>query len=109
MSRKRKPLLDTPFLDEQERDVVSAIEAAFEKSPVSPPAEDRREFLADVARRTMNPPKKAITTRLAQDDLAKLKARALALGIPYQTLLASIVHRYVDGTLVDADQRDTGA
>jgi len=49
----------------------------------------------------MNPPKKPITTRLPEHDLARLKARALELGIPYQTLLASIVHRYLEGTLVE--------
>ena len=46
-------------------------------------------------------PKKPITTRLSVHDLSKLKVRAMQLGIPYQTLLASIVHQYVEGRLVE--------
>ncbi len=30
-----------------------------------------------------------------------LKAKALELGVPFQTLLASIVHQYVEGDLVE--------
>ena len=57
--------------------------------------------LEAAARATINPPKKPITTRLSVHDLSKLKVRAMQLGIPYQTLLASIVHQYVEGRLVE--------
>lgn len=109
MSGKKVPVLDAPFLDAEEKEELGTFEAAVDDMNLPEPDAARRAHLESAARRTMNPPKKAITTRLAVDDLARLKARALALGIPYQTLLASIVHRYVDGTLVDADQRDSGA
>jgi len=51
----------------------------------------------------MNPPKKQISTRLAERDLVRLKAKALEQGMPYQSLLASIVHRYVEGGLVEKE------
>jgi len=39
--------------------------------------------------------------RLDGDLLADIKTEAERLGIPYQTLLGSILHRYASGELVD--------
>ena len=63
----------------------------------------RQAELQAAARATMNPVKKQISTRLAERDLVRLKAKALEQGMPYQSLLASIVHRYVEGSLVEKD------
>lgn len=41
-----------------------------------------------------------VNFRLNKNDLDKLKSRALVDGIPYQTLLNSIVHKFLNGTLV---------
>ena len=62
---------------------------------------DRKKLLEASARATLNPARKPITTRLPEHDLSRLKARAAAQGVPYQTLLASIVHRWLEGTLVE--------
>lgn len=40
-----------------------------------------------------------INIRLSTKDLRGLQKRALAEGIPYQTLIASILHKYVEGRL----------
>jgi len=42
-----------------------------------------------------------INIRLSSRDLRGLQKRALAEGIPYQTLIASILHKYVEGRLRD--------
>jgi predicted DNA binding CopG/RHH family protein len=39
--------------------------------------------------------------RIAKKDLAALKVRALEEGIPYQTLVSSILHKYLSGRLVE--------
>ena len=44
--------------------------------------------------------RKQVNFRINQNDLEKLKSRALIDGIPYQTLLNSIVHKFLNGTLV---------
>ena len=44
--------------------------------------------------------KKQVNFRINQNDLDRLKSRALVDGIPYQTLLNSIVHKFLNGTLV---------
>jgi predicted DNA binding CopG/RHH family protein len=42
-----------------------------------------------------------INIRISSKDLEALQSRALREGIPYQTLVASILHKYVSGHLTD--------
>ncbi len=42
-----------------------------------------------------------INIRVSSRDVELLKSRALEEGIPYQTLVSSILHKYVTGRLVD--------
>jgi len=42
-----------------------------------------------------------INIRLSSRDLRSLQARALREGISYQTLVSSVLHKFVDGQLVD--------
>lgn len=43
--------------------------------------------------------RKPINLRLLENDLERIKAEAIKEGIPYQTLISSIIHRYVSGNL----------
>ena len=40
-----------------------------------------------------------INIRLSSGDLQAIRTRALQDGIPYQTLISSVLHKYVSGTL----------
>lgn len=42
--------------------------------------------------------------RLSQKDLEALQTLAVEEGIPYQTLIASILHKYVAGSFVERDR-----
>lgn len=42
-----------------------------------------------------------VNIRLSSMDLAGIQARALQEGIPYQTLITSILHKYLNGRLVE--------
>lgn len=42
-----------------------------------------------------------VNIRISSKDLEGIQKRALEEGIPYQTLIASILHKYVSGRLVD--------
>ena len=44
--------------------------------------------------------------RLDGFTLADLKTEAMRLGIPYQTLISSILHRYIRGDLIDRKSID---
>ena len=39
---------------------------------------------------------KNINIRLSEKDLAKIKSKAVVRGLPYQTLLSSLIHQYAD-------------
>jgi predicted DNA binding CopG/RHH family protein len=54
------------------------------------------EQALDKARKTKN-----INIRINEHDLAVLKSKAASEGIPYQTLISSILHKFVSDRLVD--------
>lgn len=45
--------------------------------------------------------KKSISLRLRTYDLEKLKERARQEGMPYQTLLSSLIHKFITDQLID--------
>jgi predicted DNA binding CopG/RHH family protein len=95
MTRPKHRGFDAPFLDEEERALIEPIERAGLK-----PDKSQAEALAEwrsVVKNTLR--KKAITVRVQERDIAKLKARAMQKGMPYQTLIASILHQYAEGDL----------
>ncbi len=47
-----------------------------------------------------------LNIRLSSKDLEAIQKRALAEGLPYQTLIASLLHKYATGRLVEVS-RDT--
>ena len=54
----------------------------------------KREAIA-AAKNTLTKAKN-INIRLSEKDIQKAKAKAAESGIPYQTLLSSIIHRFVN-------------
>lgn len=55
----------------------------------------RREELRAMARATMNEEREKISLRIPKSDLQRLKSRAMQEGVPYQTLINSLIHKYV--------------
>jgi len=47
---------------------------------------------------------KRINIRISQRDLEYVQRKALEEGIPYQTLIASLIHRYISGKLIEKDK-----
>lgn len=48
-----------------------------------------------------------VNIRISSQDLEGLQARAAEEGIPYQTLMASVLHKFVSGRLVEPSRRVT--
>ena len=48
-----------------------------------------------------NSGKKTITIRLNVNDLERIRVMAASEGMPYQTLISSILHKYINNRLVD--------
>ncbi|MBP7845398.1 MAG: hypothetical protein KA116_11360 [Proteobacteria bacterium] len=49
-----------------------------------------------------NAAKVPVSLRIDGSDLADLKTEADRLGVPYQTLIGSVLHRFVIGDLIDS-------
>ena len=60
----------------------------------------------DPAKSNKDATKIPVTLRLDGSDLGDVRVEAERLGIPYQTLIGSIIHRYVTGELVDRRSPD---
>jgi predicted DNA binding CopG/RHH family protein len=52
----------------------------------------------DYARATFRKDKR-VNIRISEKDLTKIQKRALQEGLPYQTLISSILHKFVTGQL----------
>ena len=60
-----------------------------------------KRSLEATARKTLRKHKR-INIRISSQDLEKLQKRAVLEGVPYQTLIASTLHKFVTGKLKDA-------
>lgn len=47
---------------------------------------------------------KRINIRISQKDLESIQRKALEEGLPYQTLISSLIHKYINGKLVEKDK-----
>ena len=54
-----------------------------------------KEHFRQIARNTLNKANN-INIRLAERDLSKLKRKAAEEGMPYQTLVSSVLHRFAN-------------
>ena len=72
----------------------------METSPKSIPNVEDEIFKITNIFRENREKRKQINFRLLESDLERLKSKALIDGISYQTLLSSIVHKFLNGTLV---------
>ena len=84
-------------LNKEEQELVDAFEADEFKSDLN---EKRRTQLAKLAETTIKKDKR-INIRISSRDLEALQRRALEEGLPYQSLVSSVLHKYVSGGLKD--------
>ncbi len=66
---------------------------------LSAPSETEIHEIREAARSTFKKDKR-ITIRLYDHDYIGIQKKAMEMGIPYQTLISGIIHRYVEGELV---------
>ena len=87
-----------------EDDILESFESGEWKSV--PNLEDEIARYASSAAETLTKDKR-INIRLSSRDLEDIQMRAAEEGMPYQTLIASIVHKYASGRLIETASRPT--
>jgi predicted DNA binding CopG/RHH family protein len=80
----------------EEKDLLESIERDEWKS-----AKNKKALMNELKETATNTMLKdqRMNIRIGKRDLEGIKAKALEEGIPYQTLVASIIHKYVNGKL----------
>jgi len=92
-------------LDRDEARLLAAVERGDWKRPGTV-AKDMARLQA-AARATMRKDKR-VNIRITARDLTHLQRAAVEEGIPYQTFISSILHKYISGRLIER-QRPTSA
>ena len=91
-------------LDAYELEVLKAFEKGKLKSVAT---KSELEKLKAAARATAIKDRR-VNIRLSSIDLGDIQVKALEEGVPYQTLIASVLHKYVTGRFLERSQRITG-
>ena len=86
-----------PNLDKEEQGILDAFDAGEFKSVMTPALKKAAQAAAE---ETLKKDKR-INIRISGRDLVALQRRAVKEGVPYQTLVSSILHKYVSGGLQD--------
>ena len=87
-------------LDKDEKELLTAFEKGKLKS-TSPPRAKLAKFKAAASATFIKD--RRINIRLSTPDLMDIQARALEEGIPYQTFIASVLHKYASGRLYERE------
>ena len=85
-------------LDKEEKALSQSVERGEWKSVAD--LEDEIKKSKEYAKATFIKNQR-MNIRIAERDLKALKVRALEEGIPYQTLVSSIIHKYLSGVLIE--------
>lgn len=83
-------------IDKEERELMESIEHD-EWRPVENIKQEKEKAIA-AARNTLKKDKR-INLRLTQKDYHQIQIKAIEEGIPYQTLISSVIHKYLNGSL----------
>jgi predicted DNA binding CopG/RHH family protein len=83
-------------LDREEKELLRSVERGEWKT--IPDFEKEKERYRRLAMATLRKNKR-INIRIAERDLLLLQERALEEGLPYQSLISSVLHKYISGRL----------
>ena len=86
-------------LDKEEQEILDAIERG--RWELVRPKKPELAHYAQIAKNTLQKTER-MNIRISKGDLNKIKAKAAEQGIPYQTLVSSLIHKYVSGRRIVA-------
>ena len=86
-------------LDPKEKEIADSVERGEWRSIRGLKGERKRygRYAAETFRKD-----RRVNIRISSKDLEAIQKRALEEGLPYQTLISSLLHKYVSGRLREA-------
>jgi predicted DNA binding CopG/RHH family protein len=85
-------------MNQDEKEIIKAYKKG--EPTLHRPSEDLLKQLAQAGQNTFKKDKR-INIRLSGHDLSGIQRKALKKGIPYQALIAGLIHQYVEGDLLE--------
>jgi len=83
--------------EKEEKYILDALKNR--KMRLSTPSRKEIEAIKATADNTFTKDRR-ITIRLYDHDFKGIQKKAMEMGIPYQTLISGIIHRYIEGELI---------
>lgn len=93
----------TVYLDKEEKELAESLEKDEWISDLDKKEKNQYEAYA---RYSLNKQKR-INIRMSERDLKKIRAKAIEEGIPYQSLISMLIHKFNEGKLTISMNRPT--
>jgi predicted DNA binding CopG/RHH family protein len=90
---------DTEFLDEEEKTLINSIENGDGWITV-PHFDEWKKLMMETAENTIEQ-NQLLYLHLPRQDLDGIKLKSIEQGVSYQSLVTSIIHKYLSGKLVE--------
>ena len=84
-------------LDSEEQSILDSYENEEWVSTLTP---ERKNEIELTAKNTFKKTKR-VNIRMSERDFERIQVKALEESIPYQTLIGSLIHKYLDGRIVE--------
>ena len=92
------------YIDDEEKELIESIEATpvEDLKPASP---DYKKKMHRAAQEHVRSEQTKMNIRINRTDLDRIKERAAREGLKYQSLVKSVLHKYITGQLTEPDKR----
>ena len=92
------------YLDAEEEELIESIETTPIED-LKPAFPNYKQEIRRAAQQRIRSEQTKMNIRIGRADLERIKERAAREGLKYQSLVKSVLHKYVTGQLVEADKR----
>jgi len=93
----------TAYLDKEEKELAESLE---KEEWISDLEKREKKQYETYARYSLNKQKR-INIRMSERDLKKIRTKAIEEGIPYQSLISMLIHKFNEGKLTISMNRPT--
>ena len=102
--RGKKPNPEPRFFDDEERELIESFEGALERGDIRPNTADELTEAKAQWRQIAATPEagEAVSLRLPQRDLERIKTIARQRGVSYETLIGAVLHQFAQDAPSDA-------
>jgi len=92
------------YIDNEEKELIESIEVTpvEDLKPASP---DYKKKMRRAAQERVRSEQTKMNIRINRTDLDKIKERAAREGLKYQSLVKSVLHKYITGQLTETDKQ----